>query len=495
MALLLGIDVGTSSTKGVLVRPDGTVVARAQVAHEVSSPRPGWFEHDPDSVWWSDFLQVVGDLAGAADAPLAGLALSGIGPCLLPADDQGPLRPAILYGIDSRATREIAELDEELGAEAIVARCGSRLTTQAVGPKVLWLRRHEPGVWDRTRRFFMASSFMVHRLTGAYVLDHHSASQCTPLYDAQAHDWIPEWCERIAPGLELPGLHWSDEVVGTVTDDAARATGLPTGLPVTAGTIDAWAEAESAGVRAPGDVMVMYGTTMFMIGLVEQPTPSMRLWGTAGVRAGVSCVAAGMATSGSVTTWLRDLVGGDFDTLTREAGQAPAGSRGLLMLPYFAGERTPLFDDRARGLILGLTLGHGRGDLYRAALEGVAYGVRHNLAAMRDSGVAVERLVAVGGGTTGGLWLQIVSDVTQLPQDVPRETIGASYGDAMLAATATGVASVDEVVAWNPVLDSVKPDDGRRTLYDEFYALYTDAYENNVAAMHRLAERGTPTVS
>lgn len=487
MTLLMGIDVGTSSTKGVVVRSDGTIVARAEVSHGVSSPQPGWFEHDPEAVWWSDFVQVAGQLTAAADAPVAGLAVSGIGPCLLPADDDGPLRPAILYGIDTRATEEIAELEAALGVEAILERCGSRLTTQAVGPKMLWLRHHEPDVWKRTRRFFMASSFLVQRLTGVYVLDHHSASQCTPLYDLRAHEWIPQWCECVAPGLVLPELRWSNEVVGVVTDAAARATGLTAGLPVTAGTIDAWAEAESAGVRVPGDVMVMYGTTMFMIGLVQQATPSMRLWGTAGLRPGVSCVAAGMATSGSITTWLRDLVGSDYETLTAEAGRSPAGSRGLLMLPYFAGERTPIFDERARGLVLGLTLDHRRGDLYRAALEAVACGVRHNLEAMRDSGVQVERLVAVGGGTTGRLWMQIVTDVTAMTQDVPRETIGASYGDAMLAATATGAASLDDVTGWNPVVDRVSPTGQTRAVYDELYQLYIGAYDDNARAMHRLA--------
>lgn len=488
MTLHLGIDVGTSSTKGVLVRSDGTVVARSQVAHDVSSPQPGWFEHDAEGVWWRDFTHVAGELTGQADEPLGGLAVSGIGPCLLPVDaDNEPLRAAILYGVDSRASAEITELDDAIGTDAIIQRCGSRLTSQAVGPKMLWLRRHEPEVWERTRRFFMASSYLIHRLTGSYVLDHHSASQCTPLYDVRTNEWILEWADEIAPGLQLPPLHWADEVVGGVTDEASRATGLPVGLPVTAGTIDAWAEAESAGVRSAGDVMVMYGTTMFMVGLVEDLVPSDRLWGTAGLRPGLSCTAAGMATSGSVTTWIRDLVGGDYATLTEEARGVPPGSGGLLMLPYFAGERTPLFDDRARGLLLGLTLDHRRGHLYRASLEAVACGVRHNVQAMQDSGVPVERLVAVGGGTTGGLWMQIVSDVTGLSQDVPRETIGASYGDAMLAAAATSSVPTADIQAWNPVVERVEPDQATRGIYDELFDLYTGAYVSNAAAMHRLA--------
>lgn len=494
MSLLLGLDVGTSSTKGVLARPDGSIVARHQVEHGTSSPQPGWFEHDAEGVWWRDFLQVVGELLSAADAPVVGVAVSGIGPCLLPVGDGNPLRPAILYGVDSRATREIAELNDELGADRIVSRCGSPLTTQAVGPKMRWMQRHEPDVWADTTHFFMASSFLIHRLTGAYVLDHHSASQCTPLYDPHTNAWIPEWCELVAPGLDLPELRWSDEVVGTVTSSAAGQTGLPAGIPVTAGTIDAWAEAESAGVREPGDVMVMYGTTMFLVGLLSEPKPSAGLWGTAGIRRGQSCVAAGMATSGSVTEWLRDLVGGEYATLTEEAAAVPPGSDGLLMLPYFAGERTPLFDDRARGLLIGLTLSHRRGHLYRASLEAVALGVRHNLETMTAAGVDVARLVAVGGGTTGGLWMQIVSDVTGLSQDVPRETVGASYGDAMLAAVASGTASAEDVAAWNPVVSTVAPDGGTRIIYDEHYSLYRDAYRDNRETMHRLAAQGSPNL-
>ena len=490
MGLVLGVDIGTASTKGVLVRPDGTVAARAQVAHETSSPRPGWFEHDAETVWWSDFVDVTRQLLAAADDDVVAVGVSGIGPCLLPVGDSGPLRPGILYGVDTRAEAEIVELNDTLGQDTVVQRCGSPLTSQAVGPKLLWLRRHEPEVWEHTRRFFMASSFLVHRITGAYVLDHHSASQCTPLYDLAGRHWIGEWCDLVAPGVEMPRLAWSGEVVGEVTPAAAQETGLPAGIPVTAGTVDAWAEAESAGVRDVGDVMVMYGSTMFLIGLADRPLPSRHLWGTAGVRPGISCIAAGMATSGSVTAWLKDLVGGDYSSLTAEAAAVPAGSGGLLMLPYFAGERTPLFDERARGLVLGLTLAHGRGHLYRASLEAVACGVRHNLEAMREAGAALRRPVAVGGGTAGGLWTQVVCDVTNLAQDVPRETVGASYGDAMLAAVAVGAASERDVAGWNPVVARVEPREATRGVYDEVYGLYREAYERNAEAMHRLADLG-----
>jgi len=484
---VLGVDIGTSSTKGVLVDRTGRVLARAEVEHATSTPHPGWVEHDAERVWWADFVAVVRELLDGHEPPDA-VGVSGIGPVLLPADRAGrPLRPAILYGVDTRATREIEKLTEELGADAILARGGTPLSSQAVGPKWRWLQRHEPEVWHATERFLMASSFLVHRLTGEYVLDHHSASQCDPMYDLDAADWARDWCEVVAPGLELPRLLWSDEIAGRITDEAARDTGLAAGTPVTAGTVDAWAEAASVGVSAVGDTMVMYGTTMFLIQVTEAAARHRNLWSTRGVCAGSLTTAAGMATSGAITAWLRDLVAGDFADLVDAAADVPAGSRGLLLLPYFAGERTPIFDPDARGVVVGLTTSHGRAELYRAALEGIAHGVRHNLEVFADAGgPASPRLVAVGGGTQGGLWTRIVSDVSGLGQDLPAETTGAAYGDARLAAAAIGV---DDVDSWNPVVDRVEPDPDRAALYDAFHPHYRDLYTATRDTAHFLADQ------
>ncbi|HWD05573.1 MAG TPA: FGGY-family carbohydrate kinase [Amycolatopsis sp.] len=483
--LLVGIDIGTSSAKGVLTRADGTILARASRAHTTSRPRPGWFEHDAETVWWADFTALVRELVTAADdQPLAGLAVSGIGPVLLPADAAGhPLRPAILYGVDTRASAEIGELTEELGEQSIVDRSGSALSSQAVGPKWRWLRRHEPDVAERAELFLMASSYLVLRLTGEYVLDHHSASQCDPMYDLRAGTWAEDWARLVAPGVTLPRLAWPTEVAGTVTAAAAAETGLPQGLPVTCGTIDAWAEATSAGVRRPGDTMLMYGTTMFLVQTAAQPRPVPGLWATNGVYPGTYSLAAGMATSGAITDWLRELVGGEFTDLVAAAGEVPAGSRGLLMLPYFAGERTPVPDPAARGVLAGLTTSHGRADLYRAALEGTAYGVRHNLETMGPADG--RRLVAVGGGTQGRVWTQIVSDVTRAEQHVPAETIGAAFGDALLAAVAVGLDP--DADAWNPVAEVARPDPVRADVYDEFYARYRDLYPATADIAHFLA--------
>lgn len=486
-AVLLGIDIGTSSSKGVLVTADGRILARASRPHETSYPHPGWVEHDAESVWWADFLALVRELLPAVgEYRLAGLGVSGIGPVLLPADATGePLRPAILYGVDTRATAEIDELTAEFGADEILRRGGSALSSQAVGPKVRWLAAHEPEVYDKTEKLLMCSSYLVHRLTGRYVLDHHSASQCDPMYDLQGQQWSPEWAPRVAPGIELPELSWPSEVVSEVGPQAAAETGLPAGLPVTAGTIDAWAEATSVGVRDPGDVMLMYGTTMFFVQVLTDPRPHEALWGTCGVLPGTYTLAAGMATSGAVTDWFRKLVDGDFADLVNKAGGVPAGSRGLLLLPYFAGERTPIFDPDARGMLAGLTTSHGQAEVYRAALEGIAYGVRHNLEAMSQAGGTANRLVAVGGGTQGGLWTQIVSDITGQDQQVPAETIGACYGDALLAGVATGAAESPD--SWNPVSRTVRPQQENTGRYEEYYRHYRALYESTVDTAHFLA--------
>jgi xylulokinase len=483
--LLLGIDIGTASSKAVLARPDGEVVNRAEREHETSSPHPGWFEHDAEDVWWTDVVALCHELLPSAPGRIAGVGVSGIGPCIVPctADDE-PLRPAILYGIDTRAVPEAEELTARFGAEAILGRSGSALSSQALGPKLAWLRRHEPDTWERMRRWHMASSFAVARLTGEWILDHHSASQCDPFYDLEAADWNRPWLEAVAPELPLPDLAWPGEVVGHVHQAGSAATGLAAGTPVVAGTIDAWAEAVSVGVRRSGELMLMYGSTMFLVLGVDEPTRNPSIWTTRGVDPGSLTAAAGMATSGSLTAWLRDLFGRPpFAELVEAASRVPAGAEGLLVLPYFAGERTPILDPDARGAVIGLTLHHGREHLYRAALEGIAFGVRHNLEALTPS--TTPRAVAVGGGTRSTLWAQIVSDVSGLDQELPRETIGASYGDARLAAEGTELA--ERGGTWAAAGEVVRPRSEHSDLYDERYALYRELYTTTAAISHTLA--------
>jgi xylulokinase len=488
---VLGIDIGTSATKAVLARPDGTIIAQARREHELSLPRPGWAEHDAEHTWWADVLAVCAELAPLAGDGLLGMCVSGIGPCVVPCDSRvRPLRPAILYGIDTRSTAEIAELERRFGIEAMLARAGSTLSSQALGPKLLWLRRNEPEIWEQTSGWYMASSFVVARLTGAYVLDHHSASQCDPLYDLERGTWAPDWADEVVPGVPLPELAWPTDEVGSVTAAAALETGLPEGTPVVAGTVDAWAEAFSVGVRRPGDLMLMYGSTMFFVQVVETANRDPLLWSTQGVERGSRSLAAGMATSGSLTQWVRGLVGNPaWDELLNEAVAVPPGSRGLLLLPYFAGERTPVYDPLARGVVAGLTLRHGRAELLRATYEATGFGARQILELFTQAARPPERIVAVGGGTNAELWLQTVSDITGVEQLIPAETIGASYGDALIAAIGVGV--VAPGTDWSEVAGRVLPSASSRGLYDDLFELYGRLYRETQDVVHRLGAIGT----
>ena len=491
--LLVGIDVGTQSSKGVLVRPDGTLVAEARAQHAMDVPQLGWAEQDADAVWWADVCSIARRLVAAVPAGdrIAGVGVSAIGPTVLPLDANGrPLRPAILYGVDTRATGQIAALEARHGADVLAAWSGMDLSSQAVGPKIAWLAEHEPEVYAAARWFVTATTYLVHRLTGSMVIDAHTASHFNPMFDRSAVAWSGRFSDGITSIDRLPAIGWPADVAGAMTAEAAAATGLPAGVPVAVGTVDALAEALSVGVSRPGDLMIMYGSTTFFILVTDRAIEAGSLWLTAGAERGQWALAAGLATGGSALAWFRDQLAPDlvasaqqgggpsaFAALSAEAGAAEAaGSEDLLFLPYFSGERTPINDPLARGVAAGLSLGSGRGDLYLALIRGIAYATRANLEAMRPLGVPINRVVAVGGGTADPLLLQTVSDACGIDQEVPGATIGAARGDALLAGLASGVLAPSEVERWMSVdrMITARPD--RLAEHERRYRAFGDLY-------------------
>jgi xylulokinase len=292
--------------------------------------------------------------------------------------------------------------------------------------------------------------------------------------------------------LPVPG--WSDEVAGTATRAAAEATGLAVDTPVAIGAVDALSEAISVGVARPGDLMIMYGSTTFFILVQDTPTPDQRMWTVAGAYPGQFNLAAGMSTTGSLTRWFQDELARDLprreaSALFAAAARVAPGANGLVCLPYFSGERTPLNDPLARGVIAGLSLAHSRDHLFRAILEGVACGVRHNVETLAQLGAHARRVVAVGGGAQTDTWLQIVSDVSGLRQEVPAITLGACYGDAFLAGCAAGLLRRDQISEWVRPGRSIDPDAALRATYDALYADYLDLYRDSRRVVHRLASR------
>ncbi len=502
---LVGVDIGTYSSKGVLVKTDGTVVASHTVPHGMDMPKPGYFEHDADQVWWHDFVVITKNLlssSGIDPKQILGIGTSAIGSCVLPIDENGkPLRPGILYGIDTRASTEIEYLERELGKHEIFRTSGSHLSSQASGPKVLWIRNHEPEIYQKTRWFLTSEAYLVHKLTGKASIDIYTAGGYAPLYDVRSREWISEAAELITPLERLPKAYWSYEIVGEVTAEAAQETGLAEGTPVVAGTTDAAAEAVSAGVAEFGDMMLMFGSSIFFIMKTAELIKTQSFWSSNFLEEGSFAFLGGMSTSGSLTTWFRDQLahyeiekekeGGEnaYAVLASLASASPIGSNGLIALPYFEGERTPLHDPKAKGVWFGLSLKHTKGDIYRAILEGVAFGIRHNVEVMGEEGVQPARILAVGGGTKNPLWLQIVADVCNIDLVVPEQQIGASYGDAFLAATGVGLfKDLSEIKQWVRIKETIHPNLESRKLYEINYQIFRDLYASTKHIMHRLSD-------
>lgn len=498
MSHYLGIDIGTFESKGVLVDGDGRIVASAAKPHKLIVPQPGWAEHRPREDWWDDFCFLASKLiadSGVTPDGIRAVAASAIGPCMLPVDEDGePLMNAVLYGVDTRAHREIADLTAAIGEDVLLERCGNALTSQSVGPKILWLKRNRPEVFAKTAKVLTSTSYLVRRLTGACVIDHYSAANSSPLYLVDEQDWSTELSDDIIGTDRLPDLAWSADIVGQVTRQAADETGLAEGTPVTAGTIDAAAEALSVGVLDPGDMLLMYGSTIFIIEITAARVRDNRLWYAPWLFEGQHAAMAGLSTSGTLSHWFREQFAKELDpatavvTLAEEAAASPPGAKGLVVLPYFSGERTPIHDPHARGMIFGLDLTHTRSDIYRAVFEGIACGTNHVFETYAEAGAEPRAILAAGGGTRNRVWAQATSDVSGRTQIVREKTVGASYGDAFLAALAVGDVRREDIRVWNPVAYEIAADPANAEVYRRQYGAFRELYPRTKELMRTVGE-------
>jgi xylulokinase len=492
----LSVDIGTFESKGVLVDSEGAVLASASRPHRMLVPQPGWAEHRANEDWWGDFCAISRKLlaeAGVAPREVRAVATSAIGPCMLPVDAAGePLMNAVLYGVDTRAAAEVEELTGAIGDAALLERCGNALTSQSVGPKILWLKRNRPEIFARAAKVVSSTPFLVQKLTGVSVVDHYTAASFSPLYDVETQGWSDALADDIIDLHRLPAIAWTTDIAGGVTGRAAADTGLAAGTPVIVGTIDAAAEALSVGVLAPGDMMLMYGSTIFTILIAAERVRDARLWYAPWLFPGQHASMAGLATSGTLTHWFRDQCARDLDAATAlpalaaEAAGSPPGANGLVLLPYFSGERTPIHDPHAKGVLFGLNLTHTRADLYRALLEGIAYGTNHIVDTYFEAGQGPRAIYAVGGGTKNRVWAQATSDVMRGTQIVRERTIGAAYGDAFLAALAMGDVVANDIDRWNPVAAEIDADPANAEVYRRQYSVYRGVYERTRDLMRRL---------
>ncbi len=503
---LLGVDIGTNGSKGVLTDRDGTVVAHHAREHRVMTPRPGWCEQDADEAWWGGLRQIIGQLlaqSGVDARDVAGVGISGMCPNVLPVDEEGrPLYSGMLYS-DNRASRQIQEITAQMGEATIHRLAGRGLSPDSVGAKVAWLRENEPQVFARMRMVHTVTSYVVWKLTGVSAIDYTVAPRFSPMFDVQALGWDREGCAAVGITAEqLPTAQWATAVAGQVTERAAGETGLAAGTPVITGTCDGTAEAVSVGTVERGEASLLYGSTMALIVFAAEGVSHPRLFVSPSPIPGIYKASLAMSASGALTRWFRDQFGqmelaaqnaigiDAYQLLGDQADTVPPGSEGLLVLPYFAGERAPIYDSRARGIIIGLTLSHTRRHVYRALLEGVGFGLRHGMEDLAEAGVEITRIVATGGGTKSRVWTQIIGDVIGRDQEIVASPYGAPLGDAFLAGLGIGLFHDVSPLrgSWVQATGVVRHDPARTRVYDAYFKVYRGLYGKLRESMHALAE-------
>ena len=482
MTHCLGIDTSTTATKALIIDGNGSVVAVGRSEYEFTTPRPLWSEQEPE-LWWHATTEAIAEALGAAgiggsDVKAVGLTGQMHGLVVL-GDDGSVLRPAILWN-DQRTQAECDEIRERMGRSRLIAVTGNDALTGFTAPKLLWVRNNEPGVWGRAAHVLLPKDYVRFRLTGRLASDKAGASG-TLLFDLEQRDWSDEVLGALEiPRGWLPPTFEGPEVTGTVSPEAAAATGLAAGTPVMAGGGDQAANGVGVGAVVPGVVAISVGTSGVVFAATDHPAiePEGRLHAFCHAVPGTWHMMGVMLSAAGSLRWLRDTVAPrhGYAHLDRLADAVPAVSDGLVFLPYLTGERTPHPDPLARGAFVGLTVRHGLGHLARAVMEGVAFGLRDSIELM-PAGTELGEVRVSGGGAGSDTWLRIIAAVLDRPVRVVGSAESAAHGAALLAATGAGdFATVQEAcdaaVEVGPVLQPGP--EARR--YEEAYAVYRSLY-------------------
>jgi xylulokinase len=499
---LIGLDVGTTGCKAVVFSVDGVLLASAAREYPVDLPQPNWAEQDIEAVWRLA-LEAMGEaITATGTRDVAAIGLSVHGEAVTPVDAHGrPLRPTIL-GMDTRTDAQNEWLRERFGAKALFERTGMPVHTINTLPKLLWLREHEPSVWADADRFELVEDFLIARMTRRAVISDCLASR-TQLYDLAAGGWSDEILEALELSPErLSEVTPSGTPAGSLSDELTSALGLKAPPLVVAGGHDQACGALGVGLTEPGLAMVSTGTAEVVEVALGSAVVSDPLYeGNISVyRAAVPGLFLAMTlnhSGGLALRWFRDGFcepelaraaageGDAYDLMLEGAGDRPTG---LLLLPHFAGAGTPTFDTASKGAILGLTFSTTRTDLAVAILEGLTYELRLNLDLLREGGVAIDVLRAIGGGARSRLWLQLKADISGIPVITPRITEAAAFGAALLAGTGAGLwaSAAEGAERFLELTDRYEPDPDRHAAFSEVYERYREVYPATAPISHRL---------
>ena len=485
MTLLLGIDISTTGAKALLTDSNGRVVASPSQPLVLSTPRPLWSEQHPED-WWRAICASIRQAleeAGVSGDEVTAIGLTGQMHGLVMLDDKGDvLRPAILWN-DQRCGAECDFIRDRIGKARLIQLTGNDALTGFTAPKIVWVQRHEPDIFSRARRMLLPKDYVRYKLTGAAAMDKADGSG-TMLFDLAARDWSAEVLAALEiPRDWLPPTYEGPQVTGEVTREAAAATGLRAGTPVMAGGGDQAAGAVGVGAVRSGVVSLVLGTSGVVFAATDAPLVEGqgRLHAFCHAVPGRWHMMGVMLSAAGSLQWYRDTLAPQarFDELVTEATEAPAGSEGLLFLPYLTGERTPYPDPLARGAWVGLTVRHRRAHLTRAVLEGVAFGLKDSFALLQGAGLGtIEQVRVSGGGAKSQLWRQILADVLNVELVTVNTTEGAAYGAALLAGVGAGVwPDVDSACAQTiKTENAVAPHAEDVSRYEALYPHYRNLY-------------------
>lgn len=492
--LLLGIDIGTSACKIAVFEKNGTVIAAGTGDYPVYYPQPGWAEQNPDE-WWTAVCETIKTLLekNHIDAQeIAGVGIDGQSWSAIPIDKEGNVLANTPIWMDTRAQDICDRINREIGEENIFALTGNSLQPSYTTAKILWYKENLPQMYEKIDKILQSNAFIAYRLTDALSHD-MSQGYGVHCFDMKNGCWNDEMCEKMGiPRSFLPELVPSHQVVGTVTPKAAEKTGLAVGTPVVAGGLDAACGTLGAGVIHVGETQEQGGQAGGMSICIEEYAADPRLIMGAHVVPGQWLLQGGTVGGGGVMRWfekefagyereIADRVGkSSLDQLNEIAQETPPGSDGVVFLPYMAGERSPIWDPNAKGVYYGLDFNKTKGHMVRAAMEGVAFSLKHNLDIAEDTGAKVEELRAMGGSANSLLWTQIKSDITGKPIVVPSSDTATTLGAVILAGVGVGVyKDFEEAVHMTVKLTRRhEPDMEKHRLYQKNYETYLELYKS-----------------
>ena len=500
MSYLLGTDIGTLGTKTVLIDLNGRILSSAFNEYDVITLKPSWAEQWPD-VWFEALCKTIREVLDKAriePGEVAGICISGLyGGSGIPCDRQmKPLRPCIIWA-DRRANEECRQIRKNIGEKEIFNVTGNVIDPYYGYAKMLWIKHNEPKTWKQIHQLVTPHAYCIYRLSNEVTVDYSSAGNYGGIFDINKRTWS----EKMMDAMGIPRnffpekISMAKEIVGEVTDEGARLTGLKKGTPISAGGIDAPVSALGVGAIEDGDLALMLGTSMCNGFINHKPRLSQRLINYPYVidDKDVTYSFTGVVTAGYCVRWFRDQLGkfeaematklglSAYEILDLEAEKVPAGSNGLVFLPHMmVGERAPYWDEYVRGSLLGLTVYHTRSHIFRAFLEGISYALRYSIEVATEAGMSLKRVLLVDGGAKSRLWRNILTDVSGLAMTYIALTPGAPLGDALLAGVGSGVLETPNVVnEWLKVTEITKPNPQNKKLYNEYYSLFRDAYEVN----------------